>query len=61
LSEEVVIVSAILGGIVGLYFSGLGITDARYRSEGFDREVASIRQVLAARALYLTGLGSRPG
>ena len=27
LSEELVIVSAVLGGIVGLYFSGLGITD----------------------------------
>jgi hypothetical protein len=58
LSEEMVIVSAILGGIVGLYFSGLGITDARYRSEGFDREVGVVRQILAARALYLAELRS---
>ena len=58
-SEELVIVSAILGGIVGLYFGGLGITDTRYRSEGFDREVAGVRQILAARALYLTALGRR--
>jgi hypothetical protein len=56
LSEEMIVVSAVLGGIVGLYFSGLGITDATYRSEGFDREVAGVRQILAARALYLDAL-----
>lgn len=56
LSEELVIVSAVLGGIVGLYFSGIGITDSTYRSEGFDREVAGVRQILAARALYLAAL-----
>jgi hypothetical protein len=64
LSEEMAIVSAVLGGIVGLYFSGLGITDATYRSEGFDREVAGVREILAARALYLDALEaskSRPG
>jgi hypothetical protein len=59
LSEEVVMVSAILGGIVGLYFSGLSISDTSYRSEGFDREVANVRKILAARALYLAALGSR--
>ena len=58
LSEEMIIVSAVLGGIVGLYFSGLGITDRTYRSEGFDREVAGVRRILAARALYLAGLRS---
>jgi hypothetical protein len=56
LSEEVVVVSAILGGIVGLYFSGLAISDSSYRSDGFDREVANVRQILAARALYLAAL-----
>ena len=56
LSEELVIVSAVLGGIVGLYFSGLGITDPGYRIEGFDREVAGVRQILAVRALYLEAL-----
>jgi hypothetical protein len=56
LSEEVVVVSAILGGIVGLYFSGLSISDMSYRSEGFDREVANVRQLLAARALYMAAL-----
>ena len=61
LSEELVIVSAVLGGIVGLYFSGLGITDPSYRTEGFDREVAGVREILAVRALYLGALQpSRP-
>ena len=59
LSEEMVIVSAILGGIVGLYFCGLGITDATYRSEGFDREVEGVRRILAARALYVEALHAR--
>jgi hypothetical protein len=56
LSEEMAIVSAVLGGIVGLYFSGLGITDTRYRAEGFDREVDGVRRILAARALYLDAI-----
>lgn len=56
ISEEMIVVCAVLGGIVGLYFSGLGITDATYRSEGFDREVAGVREILAARALYLDAL-----
>jgi hypothetical protein len=63
-SEEMIVVATVLGGIVGLYFSGLGITDATYRSEGFDREVAGVREILAARALYLDALEaseSRPG
>ena len=51
--------AAVLGGIVGLYFSGLAITDATYRSEGFDREVAGVREILAARALYLEALRRR--
>jgi hypothetical protein len=52
LSEELVVVSAVLGGIVGLYFSGLAITDPAYRSDGFDREIGGVRQILAAWALY---------
>jgi hypothetical protein len=55
-SEEMIVVCSVLGGIVGLYFSGLGITDVTYRSEGFDREVAGVREILAARALYLDAL-----
>ena len=56
LSEELLIVSAVLGGIVGLYFSGLSITDPKYRSQQFDPEVVGVRQILAARALYLAAL-----
>jgi hypothetical protein len=58
-SEEMIVVCSVLGGIVGLYFSGLGITDPAYRSEGFDREVAGVREILAARALYLGALDAR--
>jgi hypothetical protein len=60
ISEEMIVVCAVLGGIVGLYFSGLGITDPTYRSEGFDREVAGVREILAARALYLDALEAKP-
>ena len=52
LSEELLLVCGLLGGIVGLYFAGLGITDASYRAEGFDQEVAGVREILAVRALY---------
>ena len=58
LSQELLIVSAILGGIVGLYFSGLSITDIKYRAEQFDPEVTGVRRILAVRALYLEALRS---
>ncbi len=56
ISAEMLIVSAVLGGIVGLYFSGLSISDPAYRSEGFDREVAEVRRLLAARAVYVAAV-----
>ena len=59
ISEELLIVCAVLGGIVGLYFSGLAVTDATYRTEGFDVQVAGVRQILAARVLYLEALRER--
>jgi hypothetical protein len=52
LSVELLTVGAVLGGFVGLYFSGLAISDPVYRSEGFDRAVSEVRQLLAARAVY---------
>jgi hypothetical protein len=58
-SEELLIVCSVLGGIVGLYFSGLSITDASYRTEGFDQQVSNVRQILAARALYVEALRAR--
>jgi hypothetical protein len=50
---------AVLGGIVGLQFSGLSITRARYRTEGFEQQVANVRQMLAARVRYLEGVRSQ--
>jgi hypothetical protein len=59
ISEELLIVCAVLGGIVGLYFSGLAVTDATYRTEGFDVQVTGVRQILSARALYMEALRAR--
>ena len=63
LTAEILTVCALLGGIVGLYFSGLAISDPAYRSERFDRDVAGVRQLLAARAFYAAALraGVAPG
>jgi hypothetical protein len=52
LSSELVTVSALLSGIVGLYFTGLSLTDATYRAEHFTAVVGELRMLLAARALY---------
>jgi hypothetical protein len=57
ISTELLVVSAVLGGIVGLYFSGLAISDPTYRSEQFDRDVDGVRELLAARAVYLDAIG----
>jgi hypothetical protein len=55
-SVELLYVSAVLGGIVGLYFSGLAISDPTYRSAQFDRDVDGVRELLAARAIYLDAI-----
>ena len=61
LSSELLRVSALLGGIVGLYFTGLAITDAvTQRSGEFRRAVADVRQLLAARAVYRAALADAP-
>lgn len=60
ISAELLVVSAVLGGIVGLYFSGLAISDPTYRSEQFDRDVDGVRELLAARAVYLDALRDDP-
>ena len=56
ISAELLVVSAVLGGIVGLYFSGLAISDPTYRTEQFDRDVDGVRELLAARAVYLDAI-----
>jgi hypothetical protein len=61
LSSELLRVSALLGGIVGLYFTGLAITDAAAQRSGeFRRAVADVHQLLAARAVYRAALADAP-
>jgi hypothetical protein len=59
LSWELIRVAVLLGGVVGLYFTGLAVTDAAYRASHFDRVLAEIRALVAARALYAAAV-SRP-
>jgi hypothetical protein len=59
LSAELLLVSAVLGGIVGLYFSGLAISDPSYRSQQFDRDVDGVRELLAARTVYSDALAQQ--
>jgi hypothetical protein len=58
-SHELVVVSALLGGVVSLYFTGLAVTDPTYRAEHFSRVLAEVRQLLAARTLYIAALHGR--
>ena len=60
LSGELVTVSILLSGIVGLYFTGLALTDATYRAEHVTAVVGELRMLLAARALYKTAMVRRP-
>lgn len=60
LSAELVTVSALLGGIVGLYFTGLAVADSAYRSEHFGRVVAEVSELLSARVFYLDAVGADP-
>lgn len=52
-SAELLSVSALLSGIVGLYFTGLSLTDATFKAEHFMLVVGELRMLMAARALYL--------
>ena len=56
LSVELLTVSAMLSAIIGLYFTGLAITDSAHRGDQFRRAVAEVRQLLSARAVYLAAL-----
>lgn len=58
LSAELLIVSALLSGIVGLYFTGLALTDATYRAEHFTTMLREVRQLLSVRAVYLAEVAS---
>jgi hypothetical protein len=53
ITGELLTVGALLSGIVGLYFTGLAVTDSAYRGEYLDRLLAELRDLLAVRAWYL--------
>lgn len=61
LSAEMLFVCTLLSGIVGLYFTGLALTDPTYRTEHVTAVVGELRMLLAARALYLAALQAGPG
>jgi hypothetical protein len=56
LSAELLGVSGLLSGIVGLYFTGLSLTDATYRADHVTSVVGELRTVISARALYRAAL-----
>jgi hypothetical protein len=56
LSAELLGVSALLSGIVGLYFTGLALTDPTFKTEHFTLVVGELRMLLSARALYVAAL-----
>jgi hypothetical protein len=58
LSAELLSVSALLSGIVGLYFTGLALTDAAYKAEHFTTVLSEVRQLLSVRAVYLAVVAS---
>lgn len=60
LSAEMLFVCALLSGIVGLYFTGLALTDPTYRAEHVTAIVGELQMLLGVRALYLAALQSGP-
>jgi hypothetical protein len=60
LSQELVTTSTLLGSVVGLYFTGLAVTDSGYRTAHFDRLVDEVRHLLAAHAFYVAALHEEP-
>ena len=60
LSKELVTVATLLGSVVGLYFTGLAITDSAYRTAHFERMLSEVRQLIAARAYYAAAAHADP-
>jgi hypothetical protein len=56
LSFELVVVTAILGAVVGLYFTGLAVNDAAYRPAHFGRLMDEVRPLIAGWAVYRSRL-----
>ncbi len=59
-STELVTVCALLSGIVGLYFTGLALTDSTFRAEHYNAVVGELQMLLAVRALYRVALPRPP-
>ena len=57
LSWELVAVSSVLSGIVGLYFAGLAVTDRGHRADYFERMLDEVQQLLSVRAAYRRLIG----
>ncbi len=53
LSVELLITSGLLGGVSGLYFTGLALTDAAFRAEFHAQVVGDVEQIMAVHAAYL--------
>ncbi len=60
LSAELLFVCTLLSGIVGLYFTGLALTDPTYRSEHVTAVVGELQMLLGARAVYLAAVQPGP-
>jgi hypothetical protein len=56
LTSELLIVSGMLGAIVGLYFTGLSLTDAAFRRDYFARVIAEVERIAAVRAVYVAAI-----
>ena len=56
LSQELVTTSILLGSVVGLYFTGLAVTDSGYRTAHFDHLLDEVRHILTAHSFYVAAL-----
>jgi hypothetical protein len=52
-SVELLITAGLLGGVSGLYFTGLALTDAAFRAEFHARVIGDVEQIMAVHAAYL--------
>lgn len=52
-SVELLIAAGLLGGVSALYFTGLALTDAAYRTEFHEHVVGDIEQIVAVHTAYL--------
>ena len=59
ISGELLNVTALLSGIVGLYFTGQAVAEPGHREEHFAHVVTEVGEVLAARSLYVAALDGR--